>query len=418
MKIERPKGTRDFSPEEMLYRKAVKDGLFKFFGNYGYQRIKTPTFEHADLFTQKSGDEVAGHMFVFEDKKGRTLCLRPEETASVARMFSDSLRNMPLPVKVCYFESMFRYEEPQKGRYREFWQMGLELIGPKSGYSDAEVIALAYESLRSLGLSFRLEVSHIGIIKGLLSELQVSEADQRKVIALIDKKDLAGAKKIVADKVLYDLLSVSGDFSAIGKAEKILAGHAKPLSALSELRFIVEALSEVGVKYVINYSIARGLEYYTGMVFEVRVEGLGAQNQIAGGGRYDNLIELFSGLSVPAVGFAFGFDRVVEALQMQKIKFQQEGIDIVVAPGSADVRLDAFKIASSLRQDYSVDLDLLDRKLSKILEYAGLIKAKYAVIVGKKDLEAESVTLRDMSTGAQEQIEIAVLAQELKERIK
>jgi histidyl-tRNA synthetase len=418
MKIERPKGTRDFAPIEMSQRRYVERAISGVFENYGFRQIKTPTFEHLDLFQLKSGEDITTHLFSFEDKKERAMCLRPEATAPVCRMYAETLRNMPMPIKVYYFDSMFRYEEPQKGRYREFWQLGLELIGPKGAMADAEVVSLAYNSLKSLGLKFRLELSHLGIIKGLLESLKLGEEKQRKVIAAIDKKDIEAAKKIVHDKVLFDLLDLSGRRCETEKAKALLMGSEKAETALAELEEITKLLDALKVEYVINYGVARGLEYYTGMVFEIRVDGLGAQNQICGGGRYDNLIELFSGMAVPAVGVAFGFDRVVEAMQQQGIELPAKKTDVVVAPVSADVRSEALKIAADLRNDFVVDVDLMDRKLGKILEYAGQISAGYAVIIGKKDLENSSLTLRDMHSGDQETVPLGNLKSELKKRIK
>ena len=222
MKIERPKGTRDFAPEEMAQRRYVESAISNVFENYGYRPIRTPTFEHLDLFQLKSGEDIATHLYSFEDKKERAMCLKPEATAPVCRMYSETLRNLPMPIKVYYFDSMFRYEEPQKGRYREFWQLGLELIGPKGAMSDAEVIALAYDSLSSLGLKFRLEISHLGIIKGLLESLKLGEEKQRKVIAAIDKKDFEAARKIVHNEVLFSEFQAfkeAFDYSQVGYLE-------------------------------------------------------------------------------------------------------------------------------------------------------------------------------------------------------
>jgi histidyl-tRNA synthetase len=414
MKIEKPRGTRDFSIEEMSERDYVENTVAGVFKAYGYGKIKTPTFEHMDLFTLRSGDEISTHMYAFEDKKSRKMCLRPEETASVCRMFSETLRTLPKPLKLYYFDSMFRYEEPQKGRYREFWQLGLELIGPKGPESDAEVISVAFDSLKKLDCTFRLEIGHLGIVKGLLADKNIPEDIQRKVISCIDKNDSEGLRKLTDEKTLFDLIALKGGKETIAKAEETLQDSKKAIAALSELKEILGYLDAAGVEYTLNLGVARGLEYYTGMVFEIRVPDLGAQSQICGGGRYDNLIELFSGMSVPAVGFAFGFDRVTEALEMQGKKKTEKRQMIIVAPVSPDMKKEAVRIASDLRKTHNVEYDLMDRKLGKILEYAGEKGASHVVIVGKKDHAGGMVTVRDMTSGEQKTVKIKEIEEALK----
>jgi histidyl-tRNA synthetase len=413
MKIEKPRGTRDFSIEEMEERDYVENTVAGVFKAYGYGKIKTPTFEHMDLFSLKSGDEISTHMYAFEDKKGRKMCLRPEETASVCRMFSETLRTLPKPLKLYYFDSMFRYEEPQKGRYREFWQLGLELIGPKGPESDAEVISVAYDSLKKLDCASRLEIGHLGIVKGLLADKNVPEEIQRKAISCIDKNDAEGLRKITSEQMLFDLIALKGGKEIIAKAEETLKDSKKASASLIELKEILAYLDVLGVEYTLNLGVARGLEYYTGMVFEIRVPDLGAQSQICGGGRYDNLIELFSGMSVPAVGFAFGFDRVTEALAMQGKKKTGKKQNIIVAPASPDMKKEAMKIASGLRKTHCVEYDLMDRKLGKILEYAGEKGASYVVIVGRKDHSEGMVTVRNMASGEQKTVKIGEITEEL-----
>jgi len=406
MKVEKPRGTRDFAPDEMWTRTLVERKMSCVIENYGYRKVSVPTFERSELFKLKSGEEIAKHMYVFEDKGGRELCLRPEATASVCRMFAEELRAYQKPVKVYYSGPMFRYEEPQKGRYREFWQIGVELIGPSGPESDAEVIEVAAGSLKSMGLRFELEVGHLGILRGLMQDLKVKEKVQDDVISAIDRGQKDRAEKLVKDKVFFELVELKGDKKIIKNAEKILKDYENASKALKEFKGILSYLDALEVDYSINLGIARGLEYYTGMVFEIRGDGLGAQNQICGGGRYDNLVELFSSLSVPAVGFAFGFDRVVEAVKEQGIEIPKKKIDLVVAPVSDEVREEAMKIASRFRGNCSVEVDLMNRKLGKILEYASRVNARYTIIVGPKELEKGLVVLRDMKSGTQKEIDL------------
>lgn len=412
MRIEKPRGVRDFSPQDMEKRRYVEEIISGIFQGYGYGGIQIPSFEYAELFQLKSGEEIKEHMYVFNDKKGRTLCLRPEATTSVCRMFAEKLRSLPRPLKLYYYGPMFRYEEPQKGRYREFWHLGLELIGPFGPESDAEVISIACESLKRLGMEFKLEIGHLGIIQGLLDDLGIRES-RDKIITCIDKGDIEGLKKLTCEEALFDLINLKGD-KALDKAGSLLQDYGKSVKALNELNEVISLLDLMGLRCFVNLGIARGLEYYTGVVFEIRVSGLGAQEQICGGGRYDGLIELFSGLSVPAVGFAFGFDRVIEAMEQQGIEFPKKRVDVVVAPVSGDVRGDALGIASDLRGDFIVESDLMNRKLARILEYASDINARYVIIVGRRDLEDNKVTVRNMDSGEQYAIGIEDIRDALK----
>jgi len=411
--IKKPRGTRDFPPREMEKRDYVEDSIIGVIESYNYRKILIPTFEHAELFQLKSGEEIEEHMYVFEDKSGRRLSLRPEATASVCRMFAEELRGSRLPLKLYYSCPMFRYERPQRGRYREFWQLGIELIGPKGPESDAEIIAIAYEALKKLGLKFQLEIGHLGILRGLMDDLGIDEKIQNRVIASIDKGDVENLKKLIDKQILFDLIEIKGDKSIIERAGKLLNKYPEARKALNELRGVLHWLDLMDVEYKIDLGIVRGLEYYTGTVFEIRVSELGAQNQICGGGRYDDLIELFSEVKVPAVGFAFGFDRIMNAMDLQEIKIPRKVTDVVIAPVSDMVREEAVKIASRLRDELSVDIDLMNRKLEKILKYAGDIGARYTIIVGPEDLKKREVTVRDMESGKQKKVRIENLRGEM-----
>lgn len=413
MDVERPRGTRDFTPEEMHKRSYVERILRRIAEKFNYSEVLFPVFEHTQLFQLKSGEEIADHIYVFEDKGGRSLCLRPEATASVARMFGTSLREGQRPVKVYYFAPMYRYEEPQKNRYREFWQFGVELIGPNTRESDAEAIVLAVECLKELGVKHTLDISHLGVMRSLLEDLGAGEEQQDHIIACLDRKNYNELKKIVDTRILFELIELKGGLGVIGKAEKLLSGHPKALEKLEELEEIAKMLNTVKVEYEINFGMARGLAYYTGVILEIRVPNLGAQNQVCGGGRYDNLVKLFSGLDEPAVGFAFGFDRVLDAVEMQKINIPPEEGVVVIAPANDEAREKAFEISNQIRKKAKlrVDLDLMNRKLGRVLEYASKIKAKYVVIVGLKEFKEGKVVLRDMEKNEQKEVKIDKLGE-------
>ncbi len=392
---------------------------------WGYEEIGTPTFELAELFTLKSGEAILKEMYEFEDKGGRHLALRPELTAPVIRMYVNELKMASKPIKVYYFGNCFRYEEPQKARYREFWQFGVELIGSDRPEAQAEVIALAFSILKSLGIKAELHVGHVGLIREKLRDAKVEEEKINKVMRLIDKGEREeviafmneiGVKREVIDDLLR-LIDLKGE-------EALKEAHDHTIivpesDALKELEMLLEMLNYYGVAYTLNLGIARGLDYYTGMVFEIYEAGgvLGAENQICGGGSY-RLAALFGGDEVPSTGFAFGFDRLAELFRLETRDLKRK--EVVVVPvrerdtNDRGVVKEAIKIASKLREFFTTQIDVMNRSLSAQLSYANAIHASFAVLVGKNELKEEKVTLRYLNTGEQEKLGV----EECVERIK
>jgi histidyl-tRNA synthetase len=400
VKIERPRGTRDFLPDEMERRREIEKRMRKIAESFGYREVATPTFEYLELFTRKSGEGIIEEMYVFKDKSGRDLALRPELTAPVMRMFVNECSVMPKPLRFYYFANCFRYERPQKGRYREFWQFGVELIGSESYLADAEVIILADKILKDVGVNFSLEIGHVGIMRYLLKPIGEDRAS--KVMRLIDKGDREGLESYLAeirvnedlrDKI-FSLLELKGDESVIEEAKEIIDydfGHLESLSAL---------LRDVGVDFTLNLGIARGLDYYTGVVFECYAEGLGAQKQVCGGGSYE-LSSLFGGPVTPSTGFAIGFDRVCEACSVEA------GEKSVVAVVSfKGLESQAFRVASMLRErGFTAVVDVMGRNLKKQMSFASEMGAKYAVILGPDEVKSGRVAIKNLET--QEQVVVA-----------
>ncbi len=401
MKISKPRGTRDFLPEETARRRHVEGIMRRVVDNWGYHEIITPTFEKLDLFTLKSGEGVVGELYNFKDKGDREMTLRPELTAPVMRMYVNELQATPRPLKLFYFENCFRYERPQKGRFREFWQFGVEVIGSKLTDADAEVIALASEMVMAAGIRGDLHVGHLGIIRHILQDLDSEE--QTTIMRLVDKKDDAGLDEYLeainasADlrRNLLELICLSGE-DAVVKARQI-TGKIEELDHFEELLTLLDAY---GISYNIDFGIARGLDYYTGMVFEIYAEGLGAQNQICGGGSYQ-LIQLFGGGDVPSTGFGLGFDRIMEICEIEP---DHAANVVVIATG--DTRPDAIRVATTMRETMPVYLDIMKRNFKAQLSHANNMNADYAVIVGKREVEAGQVTLKDMRTGEQTQLSL------------
>jgi len=392
MKVQRPRGTRDFLPPDMARRRFIERKMRKVAENWGYQEIQTPTFEDLELFTVKSGEAIVEEIYEFRDKSGRALALRPELTAPVSRMYVNELQREPKPLKFYYFGNCFRYERPQKARFREFWHFGVELIGSDRPEADAEVIALASAMLDEIGLSGDLHIGHLGVLRALMRPL-APEA-QKAAMRCIDKKDSQGLMKVLegSDPALKENLLSLMKSKSIGGARKI-AGDVPELKQFGD---VLETLDSLGVRYKIDFGIARGLEYYTGMVFEIYAKNLGAQNQICGGGAY-RLAHLLDGEDMPATGFAFGFDRVAEALNVKMAS--PKNVAVITRD---ETREEALRVALTLRRHMPTHIDVMGRNFNAQLSHANAIGASHAVIVGPKELQAGKVTLKDMKTGEQE----------------
>ncbi len=402
-KIERPRGTRDFLPDEMERRRAVEKLMRRIAESYGYREVCTPTFEHLELFTLKSGEGIIEEIYAFKDKGGRDLALRPELTAPVMRMFVNECSVMPRPLRFYYFANCFRYERPQKGRYREFWQFGVELIGSDRPESDAEVISLAYRILEELKIDFKLHIGHVGILRELLKDVESETAS--KIFRLIDKEQLEELKNFMYERGLKDLYSEVKEVVSLKGGVEILDSLDFDVERLKK---VCEILDACNVRYTIDLSIVRGLDYYTGIVFEAYAEGLGAQKQVCGGGSY-RLAHIFGGEDVPSTGFAIGFDRVMEVCRP---KIPEK---LRVAVVNANQPVEAAKLADRLRKELpgvTVVTDVMGRKLQKQLSHFS--DFDFAVIVGRKEVQEKLYTLKDLKTKKQEKLSFEELVEKLR----
>ena len=442
MTIQRPRGTRDFLPAEAWRRGEARKAMQNVLERWGYQEIATPTFEHLELFTMKCGESVLEEIYSFKDKGGRDLALRPELTAPVMRMYVSDLQNSPKPQRLYYFGNCFRYERPQKGRFREFWQLGAELIGGRNPDSEAEIIALADRMLKNVGVKGEIHVGYLGLVRSILSK--IGEEHRHAIMRMIDKKECDALKECLEDigashlglQELIDLkgkgaldkaLEISRDLGPIEASQASLIRGAAVLPAsgrasartgravgaelkLDEFRETVELLDAYGVDFIIDFEIVRGLEYYSGTVFEIYAEGLGAQKQVCGGGTYE-LASLFGGRETSSTGFGLGFDRIMEIVQIEEK--QKSPVFLAYTP---DVKVEAVKIATTLRQKVPVVLDVMGRGLGAQLKAAASAGAQFAIIVGRNELDSGKLTLRDMSSGQQESLTLEEIEDKLKER--
>jgi histidyl-tRNA synthetase len=421
-KFQRSRGTRDFPPEEMQRRRYVEGMLREMAERFGFGEVVTPTFESTELFVERSGESIVDELYAFQDKGGREITLRPELTAPVMRYYVNELSSRPKPLKLYYFGNVFRYERPQSGRYREFYHFGAELIGAPSIDSDAEIIALALSCLESVGLKdIVVRVGHLGILETLLDEIGVPEDMNTVCRRFIDKKDFAALEALLSENgissddqdKLMQIIYTTGGKNAITRVQSAVEEGDENFIYLANL---LKRLSKYGFDHcVVDFGVARGLDYYTGMVFEIDSPTLGAEQQICGGGAY-RLAELFGGEEVNSTGFAFGFDRVMLALENEGVEILAKELDAYVIPLGQATRSTALDILRTLRENrISADIDLMGRKISKALAYANAIKARNAILVGEKELVDDSVTIRDMDTGEQRTVKVSDVMNEFKE---
>lgn len=385
--LARPRGTRDFLPGAMTKRRFAELRFRNVAEHWGYGEIATPTFEPLDLFTIKSGEAIVDELYNFTDRGGRALALRPELTAPVMRVYVNELQSAPKPLKFYYFGDCFRYERPQSGRYRQFWQFGVELIGSARPEADAEVIALAQHMLRTIGLEAKIHVGSLDVLRAVFCELD----DETCALAmrLIDKGDFDRLQELPHGDTAISIIEAADPLS-----------EAQSVASTDHLLQVLELLDTLAVGYAVDFGIARGLEYYTGIVFEAYAHGLGAQNQVLGGGSY-RLAHLFGGDDVPATGFGIGFDRIMRAVAIQA----EESPRIIVVP-TGDARIYALNIADELRAHISTDVDVMGRTVRAQLTYANSANFDFAVIIGKSEMETSKLTLRNLRTGEQESLDV------------
>jgi histidyl-tRNA synthetase len=471
--VERVRGTQDLWAADAQRLVQLSGRLERTFAAFGYQRIEVPVIEPAELHLRKSGLDIISKLYAFEDQGGRQLCLRPELTASVVRAF---VAQPParLPIRLYSSGAVFRYERPARGRYRQFVQCGVELIGASGALADAEVVLLAAQALDGLGLRhYKITVGHVGVLNELLSGLGLSsrvrgffvesaeEARRRGIAAVrarlerldpelfeeraqrsaveddsaraaveelvrmvgaegLGRRDegdviermvrkLAGTSQAAAAERALEILERLGTLrgeatEVIGGGRQLLVEHGLsdgPLRALEETRRLLEDLGLDPARLTFDLGLSRGLQYYTGMVFEIDHAGLGAESQLCGGGRYDDLVRALGGRqSQPALGFAFGLERVALALDAEGVSPGDDSEPVVyVVPAGDGAAGAAGRAAAGLRAaGVRTQLEVAGRPLRACLQYADREGFAYVAVVGDPATNG-SVRLRDMKGG-------------------
>jgi len=426
-RLQTPRGTTDYLPEESYNRRIAEDSFRRTFELWGYQEIRTPTFEFFQVLATGTGAELEDSMFKFQDKSGRLLALRAEMTASIARVVGTQLLNEPKPIRLWYIANMFRYDEPQAGRQREFWQAGVELVGSDKIQADIEVVALMTQALRNICLKdVRVDVGHVGIFKEIMKEARLNADIVNAIRVSIDKKDSEGLEKTLnteqideqTKQILRALLESRGGVEVLDKISS-LVDNQKITDIINNLKKVLLELQGFGVSeefVTVDLGIIRGLDYYTGVVFEAYVPDLGIA--IGGGGRYDGLIGDFASFEIPATGFAIGIDRCIMALEKQKFQYPDKvKASVLILPVSKEMNIEVNKIANKLREDgITVEAEISGWSVSKGLSYANKMKIPYVIIVGEEEYRSKAVVVKAMSAEKQDQVKIKELTNFLKEK--
>ncbi len=416
------RGMRDLIGEEAQTFTYIINKARETASLYGYKEVITPHVEPLELLSAKSGEEIRQRMFIFKDLGDRLVALRPEFTASIARLATTSLKNEPKPLRMFSVGTVYRYDEPQRGRYREFWQSNFELMGSAKPEADAEIVLLTNNFMKSLGLhNYAFKIGHIGVIRGILSQEGVEEKTQNAVLQRMDKKEYDEALKLLESEkcrsMLRGLIEIKGNdwLDSVEQIQKHVASCEKAKAAAENLAEVIKLIVEsTELSIIVEPAFARGLEYYTGIIFEIYIPGL--EIALGGGGRYDKLIETFGGEPTPAVGCAHGIDRVAIALQTQKTPLTpKKEKKVAVLPITEAMKLEALKISQELRAaGITVEFEVMGRKMAKALEDADKRKVDFAVIVGERELKEGAVVLKDLTKREQSIIPIDKLVEKIK----
>ncbi len=405
MKYQAPRGTHDVLPSESFAWRHVERAFDALVSQYGYQEIRTPMFEETELFTRTSGDTsdiVTKQMYQFVDKGGRDITLKPEGTAAAVRSYLEhKLGETGTVTRLWYFTPVFRYERPQKGRFRQHHQLGLEMLGSPSPLADAEVIEIAVRFFERMGLEgLTVSINSIGRTEtraryrsaildhaaAYLSDLEESERMkvERNPLRLLDSKDPKAVELMESAPSIIDYLEDA-----------------------SRERFdtLQEALTKLEIPFDVKPQIVRGLDYYTDTVFEVLSSSLGAQGALCGGGRYDGLVKSIGGPDTPAIGFGMGVERLMLVLEAAGKLPEEPRLDAYIVAATESARSFVGGLAWQMRRDgCSVQLDLDGRNLKAQFKQADRSKSRFSIIVGDDELAANVITVKNMESGEQIQL--------------
>jgi len=412
-KISAPKGVSEYVPSRSAAFEFVRENLVAPAKRAGYQLIELPVFEDTDLFTRgvgESTDVVSKEMYTFEDRGGRSITLRPEGTAGVMRaVIEHGLDRGQLPVKVWYSGQFFRAERPQAGRYRQFYQVGIEAIGLDDPAIDAEVIAIADAGFKSLGLTkYRLEITSLGDSESRAAHRE----DLMKFIKTLELDEATAARAAINPLRLFD--DKRDEMKKAMENAPLLINYLNEKSK-TQFELVKKYLDALGISYVLNPRMVRGLDYYTGTTFEFVHELLGAQSGIGGGGRYDGLMEQLGGQSLSGIGFGLGVDRALLAAEAERVIASDAFVsDLFIIPLGESAKEQALTIAAKLRKvGKVVEIAFGDRALKGAMKGADKSGATYVIVLGESEIASGTVELKEMKTGQTRSVKIDSLLQSL-----
>jgi histidyl-tRNA synthetase len=427
MKLSRPRGTRDFLPEEMRIRRYIIDRIRRVFELHGFEEMDTPAIELWEVLSLKSGEEVEHQIYKFQDKAGRWLGLRFDLTVPLARVIASN-PNLVKPFKRYCIAKVWRYEEPQSGRYREFLQADIDIIGSQNMIADVECIVTAIDAIKAIGINdIKVKINNRKILEGIFSSIGINKEDLFKVFRIIDKIEKIGEENVIKElsnlnlsneiiKNIMDIIHKKGE-EALDYVEKNFENIKLVKEGVSELREIINLsqLFEINNLIEVDFSLVRGLDYYTGPVFEMKSKEHIVS--IAGGGRYDDLIEKFGGISIPATGISLGIERLYEILSKKMIS-NEPITKIFIANVNEEVFSEVIKIYKKLiSYGISTEIDLMKRKLTRQLEYSNSKNIPYVLIVGPKEIKEGIFKLRDMKNKKEYDVKIEEIPKIIKDQI-
>ena len=415
MKFQAPKGVSEYYPSRSEAFAHVRQTLISAAIAAGYQLIELPVFEDTELFTRGVGettDVVTKEMYTFTDRGGRSLTLRPEGTAGVMRaVIEHGLDRGQLPVKLWYSGQFFRAERPQAGRYRQFYQVGIEAIGLNDPEIDAEVIATADRGLKKLGLKqYRLDLTSLGDSKSRAAH----RGDLATFIATMELDEPTRAKAALNPLRLFD--DKREDIQRQMQTAPVLMNYLSPESS-EHFAKVQSLLTAYGINFVINNRMVRGLDYYTGTTFEFVHQGLGAQSGIGGGGRYDGLMAQLGGAQLSGIGYGMGIDRILLACEAEgAVLPNTSSVDLyVIALGESTKRFVSTLVNRLRNQDLKVDMAYGDRALKGAMKAANRSAAKFSVVIGENELINQVFIIKNMETGESQSVTLASLEQFLRQ---
>ena len=400
------KGTADVLPADSYKWQFVEDIMRGQAQSYGFKEIRTPVFEHTELFSRSVGDTtdvVQKEMYTFTTKGGESVTLRPEGTAGAARaMLEHGIYNDGYPIKAYYLTSCYRYENPQKGRQREFHQFGMEVYGAASYFADAEVICAANSIFERLGVkNLRLELNSIGC-----KNCRPNYHKALKDYFASHEGELCDTCRSRLDRNPMRILDCKSPIcSEIAKGAPVVTDYLCD-DCRSHFEGVKSCLTSVGIDFKVNPAIVRGLDYYTRTVFEFVSDDIGAPGTVCGGGRYDGLIEELGGQHTPSLGFGMGIERLLLLLEAQGVVLEQPPVcDIYIAGISDAARIKAFELTEGIRNSSLIaECDIVGRKLKPQMKYADKIEAKFSMVLGDDDLAANKAKVKNMATGTSKEV--------------